>query len=108
MDANVLALVCRKTLEDSIIELYEVRQKVTRSPRIARVVAGCQAALGEVHHDVRGSSIEARPDILLAFINDVILKVSARVARQIAVEWIEQVHHGRRDCCLMQRLAGHL
>jgi len=36
MDADVLALFCRKTLKNSIIELYKVRQKITGGPGIAQ------------------------------------------------------------------------
>src|SRR5215467_8147616 len=101
MDADVLALFFRKTLKDSIIELYKVRQKVTGGPRIAGIITRCQAALGEVHDNVCGSGTEAGPDVLLAFVDDVILELPPRIARQIAVEGIEQIHHGRRDYRLM-------
>ena len=54
VNADLLALLCRKAIEDPVIELDEVRQKVAGSPRIARVVARRQTPFREVHDDVCG------------------------------------------------------
>ena len=107
MNADILALLCRKAIEDPIVEFYKERQKVTRGPRIARVVTRGQTPLREVHDDVCSAGIETGTDIFLTFVDDIILKLLARIAWYIAVELIEQIHHGRRNHSLMERLAGH-
>ena len=75
VNAELLALLCRKAIEDPVIQLDEVRQKVAGSPRIARVVARRQTPFREVHDDVCGPSVEAGADVFLTFIDDVILKL---------------------------------
>ena len=52
-------------------------------------------------------AVEAGADVFLTFIDDVILKLLPRIARQIAIELIKQIHHGGRDHSLMERFAGH-
>ena len=77
MYADGLAFLGREAIEDAIVELDEVRKQVAGRPRIARVVARRQAPLGEVHYHARGASGEARADVLLAFIDDIVLELLA-------------------------------
>ena len=83
-------------------------QQIAGRPGIARIVARRQAPFREVHHDVRGAGREARADVLLTFVDDVVLELLARITRQIAIERVKEIHHRWRDHRLMERLAGHL
>jgi hypothetical protein len=57
---------------------------------------------------VCGAGRETRAYVLLTFVDDVFLKLLARIPRHFAVEWVKEIHHRRRDHRLMERLAGHL
>src|SRR5262249_3653404 len=89
VNTDVLALCSRKAIKDSIIEFNEEGQKVPRSPRVARIVAGSQPSFRKVHHHVRGPGCKARPDVLLTFVDDLFLKLLARKPRHFAVERVE-------------------
>jgi hypothetical protein len=107
MNAYFLALLRRKAIEDAIVELDEVRQEITRGPRVSWVVAGRQSPFGKVHDDMCGAGVETGTNVFLTFVDDILLKLFARIPRKIAIERIEQIHHGRRNYRLMKGPVGH-
>src|SRR6516164_5786363 len=108
VDTDILALFRREAFEDSIVKFYEEGQKVASGPRVARIVARRQAPFRKVHDHVYGAGREARADVLLTLVDDVLLKLLARIPCHFAVEWVKEIHHRRRDYRLVERLARYL
>ena len=74
-------------------QFYEEGQKVARSPRVTRIVAWRQPSFRKVHHHVCRPSRKARADVLLGFVDDIFLKLLARIPGQVAVERVKKIHH---------------
>ena len=87
-------------------QLDEVRQQPGPRPRVARVLAGGQPALGEVDRHPRGAGGERLPDVLLALVDQRGLELLAAVALHRVLQRVEQREHRRRDDGLLHRLAS--
>src|ERR1700761_1272509 len=107
MDADILALLCRKAIKDTVIEFNKERQQIACRPRIPRVIPRREPAFREVHYDVGRTSRKARPNVFLAFVDDVLLELLARITRYISIELVKQIHHRWGDYRLMKRLVRH-
>ena len=107
MNAYFLALLRRKAIEDAIVELDEVRQEITRGPRVSWVVAGRQSP------SVKSMTTCAAPaskQERMSFSHSLTISSSnclREYPRKIAIERIEQIHHGRRNYRLMKGPVGH-
>ena len=103
--AYIFALFCREVIEHTIIEFYKMRQRL-------RVVQGLRGHPRCWRPSVKSITTCAAPASSKSgyssyFVHDIMLKLLARIARQIAIERVKQIHHRRRNHRLVQWFFGH-
>ena len=98
----------REPVDDPVVELDELAEHVAAGPRVAGIVAAGEPPFGEVDRDPGRPGREALADVLLALVAQIAQELLARVARDLAVERIEQRQHRGRDHRLLHRLGRHL
>jgi len=90
MDADLLALLGGEVARTRLFELDEMRQQPRARPRVARILTGRQATLGEVDRHARGARLKRLADVSHALLDDVLLKLLAGVAGHRVLQRILQ------------------
>ncbi len=82
--ADVHALRGRKAVEHFVDQVDEGLQQVRARPWVARVLLGCEAALGEVDADPRCARVETAPDVLFTLVDEVLDELVFGVSLNLA------------------------
>ncbi len=104
VDADLRALLVGEVRQHAVVELDEVRQQARTRPRVARILAGREAALREVDRDASGAGLEGLADVRHALLDDVLFELLARVAVDGVLQRVQQREHRRGDDGLLHRL----
>lgn len=106
MNPNIPPLLRREVRQDLIIKIDKRPQQMSTRPGIPRIILRRQAALSEVDTHALRARREAAADVLDALGDHVLDELGFGVAGDLAVQGVQEVHHGRGDDGLLHGLGG--